>query len=336
MQSELIIHEISESNYNDLVKPWSEFVEYHKDGNIFQSPLYFKLLQETNIYNPIALLLKQSEEIVGCLIGYEHKFFGNLLKRIIIIGGPLIKDDNEIYLSVLLTYYKKKYSRSVFYTEFRNIKEFGNNIVESFKKQKIRWEDHLDIHMQLQNEDTFNSISKNKKRNLTKSINKGVEYREIRSVDEFRKSYFLIENLYKRIKLPLPTLRFFEKAYEIFDNKYLRCFVAVFEKQLIGVRYELVFKDEVFDWYAGDDKKHSNKYPNDGLILTILQKFKEEGYNIFDFGGAGKPNIPYGVRDHKLKFGGKLINPGRFMHTRYKVAYVVFQYLLDLRKKLIK
>ena len=30
------------------------------------------------------------------------------------------------------------------------------------------------------------------------------------------------------------------------------------------------------------------------------------------FGGAGKPDKPYGVRDYKLKFGGQLVNWGRF------------------------
>jgi lipid II:glycine glycyltransferase (peptidoglycan interpeptide bridge formation enzyme) len=36
------------------------------------------------------------------------------------------------------------------------------------------------------------------------------------------------------------------------------------------------------------------------------------GYEKFDFGGAGKPDEEYGVRDYKLKFGGELVNWGRF------------------------
>ena len=36
------------------------------------------------------------------------------------------------------------------------------------------------------------------------------------------------------------------------------------------------------------------------------------GFNQFDFGGAGKPNQHYGVRDYTLKFGGKLVNFGRY------------------------
>ena len=34
-------------------------------------------------------------------------------------------------------------------------------------------------------------------------------------------------------------------------------------------------------------------------------------FHIFDFGGAGKPDKNYGVREFKRQFGGKLVNPGR-------------------------
>ena len=38
----------------------------------------------------------------------------------------------------------------------------------------------------------------------------------------------------------------------------------------------------------------------------------ETGCHTFDFGGAGKPGVSYGVKDYKLKFGGELVNFGRF------------------------
>lgn len=34
---------------------------------------------------------------------------------------------------------------------------------------------------------------------------------------------------------------------------------------------------------------------------------------IFDFMGAGKPSEDYGVRDFKGKFGGELVEHGRFI-----------------------
>ena len=43
----------------------------------------------------------------------------------------------------------------------------------------------------------------------------------------------------------------------------------------------------------------------------MFKQCKNAGKTIFDFGGAGKPVVHYGVRDYKMKFGGKLVNYGR-------------------------
>ena len=42
------------------------------------------------------------------------------------------------------------------------------------------------------------------------------------------------------------------------------------------------------------------------------------GYSVLDFGGAGKPNEKYGVRDYKMKFGGELVNFGRYTKINNK------------------
>ena len=58
--------------------------------------------------------------------------------------------------------------------------------------------------------------------------------------------------------------------------------------------------------------EYYNKYPNDLIPWEVFLWGKEHGFELFDFGGAGKPNKPYSVRDYKLKFGGELVNYGRF------------------------
>ena len=56
-----------------------------------------------------------------------------------------------------------------------------------------------------------------------------------------------------------------------------------------------------------------------------------EGCRTFDFGGAGPPGAAYGPAEFKRRFGGAMINPGRFervyrplviraLRTGYKVG----------------
>ncbi len=53
------------------------------------------------------------------------------------------------------------------------------------------------------------------------------------------------------------------------------------------------------------------------------------GYKHFDMMGAGKPNEDYGVREFKEKFGGELVENGRFL-------YILQPHLYKLGKKVIQ
>jgi serine/alanine adding enzyme len=85
---------------------------------------------------------------------------------------------------------------------------------------------------------------------------------------------------------------------------------------------ELAYKDTLYGWYGGVDRRYSSYSPNELLTWYILQWGAENGYKVYDFGGAGKPNEPYGVRDFKAKFKGELVSYGRniFCHAPRRLA----------------
>jgi len=117
------------------------------------------------------------------------------------------------------------------------------------------------------------------------------------------------------------------------DNVHF--FGAYFEGKMIAGQVRLCYKDLVYAWYSGSDSDYLQKRPNDFLLWNVLLWSKENGYQVFDFGGAGKPGIPYGVRDYKLKYGGELVNNGRFVKTHKplfmyigKIVYFVYRKIL--------
>jgi lipid II:glycine glycyltransferase (peptidoglycan interpeptide bridge formation enzyme) len=128
-----------------------------------------------------------------------------------------------------------------------------------------------------------------------------------------------VESTYNRVKLPMPDRTLFTESYQqLSKQNILKTFVAVSKKEIIACRMVLCYGDVVYDWYAGASDKHLDKYPNDFLPWKVMEWGSLNGYKYFDFGGAGKPNMPYGVREHKLKFGGELVEFGRFekVHKR--------------------
>jgi lipid II:glycine glycyltransferase (peptidoglycan interpeptide bridge formation enzyme) len=117
----------------------------------------------------------------------------------------------------------------------------------------------------------------------------------------------------------------------------VRVILASIDGQPAATSIELLFKDVVYGWYGGLDRSYSAYVPNELLMWDILKWGAESSYQIYDFGGAGKPNEKYGVRDFKAKFGGDLVCFGRntYIHRPglfdlSKAGYRLYQSLKGL------
>jgi serine/alanine adding enzyme len=115
----------------------------------------------------------------------------------------------------------------------------------------------------------------------------------------------------------------------------LKYFGAFWEGRLIGGICILCYRNTLVDWYAGSMRSYLKKYPNDLLPWEVFKWGNSRGFSEFDFGGAGKPDKEYGVRDYKKKFGGRFVNFGRFekIHKRIMYSIVKTAFVLWRRRK---
>jgi serine/alanine adding enzyme len=308
---------------------WNEFVKNHPHGNLFQTYYFFELHLGIKNYSPFAYGIIKDRKIIGLVVGViQFNFFfplKNFTKRAIIVGGPLIQNNDEKILDFLLCEVSKKIKNEVIYTQFRNLWDYHNSSAV-FNKHSFSYQPHLNIINDLtQNEENIRQkINKNKRGNFNKSRNKGTQFIEIQELEDYNNAVELIIHAYKRIGLPCPNKEYFFKAFSLLNPLgILKTFIAVYEKEIVGVRIELCYNEKVYDWYAGSNDKHNNKYPNDFLLYNIIFWSKLNNYSKFDFGGAGTPEIPYRVRDHKMKFGGDLVEYGRFECIHSKKLFKV-------------
>jgi len=329
------------TNINNIdKKEWSNFVNNHPDGNIFQTPEMFDLYNRTEKHDPVVLCIKENEEIVGILLAViqkEHKgLIGKFSSRSIIMGGPLIKNNDRKILELLLKEYNKTIRRKVIYSQFRNFRDW-DVLKDKFENYGFEYEEHLNIlfNLDLSKDELLNQMHKQRRHNVRRAKNKGVIFKEITNSNEIKSCYELVKETYKRVKLPYPENSYFQNSYDIFyTNKYIRFFGAYIGKKIIGTRIVLCYKDLVYDWYAGSSFVDKNKYPNDFLPWEVMLWSKNNGYKIFDFGGAGKPGIPYGVRDYKKKFGGEFVNYGRFEKIHNKILFILGSFLFKIYKRI--
>jgi len=316
---------------------WSEFVQKHPAGSAFQTYEMYNVYKSTEYYEPVIIVcVDERNEIVGLILSViqrEYKgILGKLSSRSIIWGAPLIKDNSIEVLNMLLSEYDKLVKHKAVYTQIRNLWD-TDNFREIFEKLGYVYEEHLNILIDLtKSEDIlWKEIYSRRRSQINKSERQGISIRIFDESGLIEKSYDILCEVYKRAKLPLPNKEYFICANRILGIKgYLKFFGAFCKDRLIGVMYLLCYNGKMYEWYIGSYTDYMRLHPNDLIIWEIFKWGKKNKFSVFDFGGAGKPDKEYGVREYKKKFGGKTFNFGRYqkVHNRFFMTVAVIGFKL--------
>lgn len=321
---------------------WKEFVINHPNGNIFQTPEMFSVYKKTKNYKPFLVFSTNGDEITGILSGVIQKEFkgvvlGFLSSRCIIHGGPLVKDNNPIVTESLILTFNKYVRRSAIYVQIRNIFDIKEQDKKILKKLGFLYKPHLDIHIDLsQNpEDYWNSLKSNLRTKIRKSDKNHITFSILSTKEEILEAYKILQEVYSNAKMPMPDITLFFAAFdELVKNGKAVFFIAKMEEKIIGLRFVLLYKFVIYDWFAGSKMEFYRYYPNDFLAFKVIEwGMLQPNFEVFDFGGAGSPKTSYGVRDHKLKFSDNLIEIGRFEKIYHPFVFSISKIGFKVWKK---
>jgi hypothetical protein len=193
---------------------------------------------------------------------------------------------------------------------------------EIFEKNGFKYKEHLNFIVNIEStEENFRKLNDNRQRQVKKSHKSGTEIINPEDIIEVTQFYLILKKLYKeRVKKPLPDFSFFESFFNKADlGKY---FLVKFEDKVIGGIMCPIFKDKIYEWYVcGLDTEYKNQAPSVLATWAAIEYATKNGLKYFDFMGAGSPDSDYGVREFKSKFGGELVEYGRFLRINYKMLY---------------
>jgi serine/alanine adding enzyme len=314
-------------------------ITFIKDINVFQSRFFYDVLNSSKQTEPTMLIVEDNNIIKGILLVQIQNYFSPLLKsftsRAIIIGGPHFENDETI-LEELLIAYDKYYNKRVVYTQIRNMVnvESYNHVFIKYNYKRIA---HLNYLIDLNNgiDTIWNDVYSKRKNEIRKGVKEGLAVKEIDYDTEFVQAYEILELIYKKAKLPFPKYIFFSNTRNVVNGgQIFRIFGVYLENNLIGVMFLLCYNKRVYNWYAASKPEYYNKYPNDVITWEVIKWASENGFEVFDFGGAGNPEKKYGVRDFKKKFGGTEVNFGRFECIHKPFVMKTSEYGFKLWQKL--
>ncbi len=300
---------------------WNKFVFDNPRGNIFQTYEFYEIYKKTKNIEPLLIIIEEGKEILCGLLAYISTempgVFSFLSRRAVIHGGPIYSKKGKDYLNELMRECNQLLKKQALFVQIRNIFDVSD-IKCTLEKEGFVYEPHLNFHISLKQkeEELWKSISKSKRKAINKSQNE-VKVSILKGIDGV---YPLLKETYKSVGIPLVDYSHFDAVQKILKDK-LKVYIAEVpnEKNPVGCRLALCDNGLVYDWYAGARSDLNHLFINDCLVWSLLKDNLNE-FAMFDFGGAGHPDKPYGVREFKRRFGGQLVDYGRYQKVLSKIG----------------
>ncbi len=336
--------------YNQIDKQqWQELVESSATATWFQTDEAYRFYQSVSDMQPFAYGVSEHGRLTGVVVGYttqeKCKFKQYFTCRTIIYGGPLLANDiSEEALTALLEairnpHYSEPSERSTatrstasyasdlqaqpIYVEIRNFHDYSR-WKSVFTHSGFAYQPHLNFHVDTSTPEIVDqNISESRKRDIRTTIREGVKPIYNPTPAQVQAYYQILEHLYQtKVKTPLFSLDFFEELLLVEHAHYI---LTEYQGHIVGgtIVMELPGK-AMYEWFeCGLDGVGEHIHPSTYATYLGLNYAAEHGCPLFDMMGAGKPDVPYGVRDFKAKFGGELVEHGRFLCIRKPLLYKI-------------
>ena len=317
---------------------WKELVDRSPTASFFQTRECYEFFASLSFLEPFVFGVTENNVLVGILCGFIISN-GNSIKqlmsrRAIVSGGAMLDPDitAESLRRLLLTA-KQKLKNRVIYLELRNYNDYSP-FRSSFESSGFSYKPHLNFHVSTPDYETaLMQLNTTKRRDVKLSKKVGAEWSESCDPEDLKNYYKLLSHLYKtRIKTPLFPFEFFEKLMQI---PFGKLFVVKYKDKVIGGSVCVVLPGrKIYEWFVcGLDGRMKNIYPSTLATWAAIEYASTNDIGCFDMMGAGKPDEAYGVREFKSKFGGELIEHGRYLYVCKPLFYKIGKMFITIQKK---
>jgi len=300
---------------------WRKTINENKESNIFQTPEMFEVYKRTIGFKPSLFAVKNNEgKVLSLMVPVQvtvgRGLISYLSKRAIVYGSILCSPSAEGNQAVelLLSAYLNKVDKSVIYSELRNVSNL-KRIQPILLRNGFTFEDHLNylIDLDFPPEQILERIGARTRKHIRRGLRRGdVIVEEAQDESAVSTCYKLLLQTFHKSRVPLPDRSLLESAFDVLYPKgMIRFFIARVGNTPAAASVELLHKKTIFGWLGGMDRAFGSNNPNEMLMWHILKWGAENGYKLYDFGGAGKPGRLLGIKGFKAKFGGELVCFGR-------------------------
>lgn len=324
--------------YTDIPpQSWDTLAEQSPYATWFQTrEAYLFYASQSRSMRPFVFAVEEDHNLCGLVAGYiTHtptpikQYF---TRRAIIIGGALLSENiREEALSLLLSVTRNNLSHKSIYIEFRNLHDYSRH-KDLFIAQGFDYVPHLNFQVDCTDRSAvLNRMKSNRRRQIRKGLANGAYITEAKTEKDIAAWYRILHHLYtNKVRTPIPALSFFLQLYHTRAAVFL--LIKYHDTVIGGIACPILDHRTIYEWYiCGLDKEYRHLYPSVLATYAAIDYAATHSITAFDFMGAGVPDVPYGVRTFKSRFGGKCVNHGRFLHISHPTLYRLGKCLITMR-----
>lgn len=313
-------------------KDWTELLSESDTTSWFQTRQAYDFFTSIpHIVTPFGNGVYRGNQLKGVYIGFvtmQSNPIGQFFtRRAIINGGPMLAKDAtpDEMTSLMQTIHKTlkclPLEQRPIYIETRNFNDYSR-YKTAFAAAGFSYYPHLDFHVPtLTAEQIEKNMDEGRRRNIRATIKAGATIVENPSVEQVHAFYLILRNLYRRkVRTPLFPLSFFEVLRGYPGSIFL---LVEYKGRIIGGTVCVVLEGKrMYEWYVcGEDGVYDGVCTSSYATYAGLQYAAKHNIPMFDMMGAGVPDVPSGVRNFKARFGGELVEHGRFLSVIHPILY---------------
>ena len=330
--------------YSEIDKQnWKSLAETSSFATWFQTDEAYQFYASVSEILPFITAVENNGKLRAVCLGYITKE-ANIIKqyltcRAIIVGGPLLADDaTDEEVSALLNAVKPAFTPytlhlTPIYIETRNFHDYSR-WKSVFEAKGFTYQPHLNFHVDTSSVEVVDkNLGKSRKRDIRTTIRDGVTPVLNPTIEQVREYYAILKDLYTtKVKTPLFSWHFFEQLYHTANGRFI---LTEYQGKIIGGTVCVMLPGKaLYEWFVcGEDGVYEHIFPSSYATYLGIRYAAENGCQIFDMMGAGKPEEAYGVRDFKARFGGEQVEHGRYLCIRKPLLYWIGKTGVKLLKK---
>lgn len=312
---------------------WEDLIASSETASFFQTKSCYDFYGTQSALSPFVVAVKQDEKLQALACGYvvasKSLLISHFSRRAIIPGGLLIRNNCSLQaIESLLLHLKTELQHKAIYIEFRNFNDYSP-WKACFLNAGFDYVPHYNVQNKLEglhSKTVLKTFADEKQRQLKKATAHQIFCKPLENESELVTFYKLLSDFYrKEIRLPLFPFDFFVNLQRLTNAAIL---IVKQGEQIIGGIVLVHNHQTAYEWFVCGDKKNPY-YPSVVATAAAIQWAAAKGLKKFDFMGAGIASKPSGIRSFKLRFGGELVEHGRYIYKCNKLVYNIAKSIIQ-------